>query len=165
MYRFEYPINSNPSDRDIIRLLMLIFFLPRWWIFPSYSCSPLVSLIIYCFVYTINDRSRSRSFPLDFFIPLRESFSVLCRTGDSHRSFPAYSVLFTRKGLGGYCYIENFTAYIYKSIGCKPYIRTLIHELNEDDFGRRVECCEMFLLLLLKNQSDRVHRGPCGRMR
>jgi hypothetical protein len=39
---------------------------------------------------------------------------------------------------------------VYKSLGYKSYIPRLIHELNEDDFDRRVEYCETFLSLLQK---------------
>ena len=46
---------------------------------------------------------------------------------------------------------------IYKSLGYKAYIPRLVHELNEDDFDRRVEYCETFLSLL-QNEPDLIHR-------
>ncbi|CAF1991725.1 unnamed protein product [Rotaria magnacalcarata] len=47
--------------------------------------------------------------------------------------------------------------HIYKSLGFKPYIPRLIHELNEDDPDRRIEYCETFLSLL-KDDSDLMYR-------
>jgi len=47
--------------------------------------------------------------------------------------------------------------HIYKSLGSKPYIPRLIHELNEDDPDRRIEYCETFLSLL-KDDSDLMYR-------
>lgn len=46
---------------------------------------------------------------------------------------------------------------VYKSLGYKPYIPRLVHELNEDDFDRRVEYCETFLSLL-QNEPDLIYR-------
>ncbi|CAF4656865.1 unnamed protein product [Rotaria sp. Silwood2] len=46
---------------------------------------------------------------------------------------------------------------IYKSMGFKPYIPRLVHELNEDDFDRRIEYCETFLSLL-ENEPNLIHR-------
>jgi hypothetical protein len=46
---------------------------------------------------------------------------------------------------------------IYKSMGYKAYIPTLVHELNEDDFDRRVEYSDTFLSLL-QNVPDLSHR-------
>jgi hypothetical protein len=37
---------------------------------------------------------------------------------------------------------------IYEKMGLKPYVPRLIHELNEDDFDRRIEFCETFFSLL-----------------
>ncbi|CAF3749130.1 unnamed protein product, partial [Rotaria socialis] len=45
---------------------------------------------------------------------------------------------------------------IYKSMDYKPYIPRLVHDLNEDDFDRRVECCETFLTLL-QNEPDLIY--------
>lgn len=45
---------------------------------------------------------------------------------------------------------------IYKSMGFKPYIPRLVHELNEDDFDRKIEFCEMFLSLL-ETELDIIH--------
>jgi hypothetical protein len=45
---------------------------------------------------------------------------------------------------------------IYKSMGFKPYIPRLVHELNEDDFNRRIEYCEEFLSLL-ETEPDLIH--------
>jgi hypothetical protein len=42
-------------------------------------------------------------------------------------------------------------------MGYKPYIPRLIHQLNEDDFDRRVEYCETFLSLM-QNEPDIIHR-------
>ncbi|CAF2482543.1 unnamed protein product [Rotaria sp. Silwood2] len=47
--------------------------------------------------------------------------------------------------------------HIYKALGYKSYIPRLVHELNEDDFERRVEYCETFLFLL-QNEPDLIHR-------
>jgi hypothetical protein len=46
---------------------------------------------------------------------------------------------------------------IYKDLGFKPYIPRLIHELNEYNFDRRIEFCEIFLSLL-ESQPDLVNR-------
>ncbi len=46
---------------------------------------------------------------------------------------------------------------VYKLLGFKPYIPKLIHELNEDDFDRRIEFCEIFLSLV-ENKPDLVNR-------
>ncbi|CAF4884821.1 unnamed protein product, partial [Rotaria sp. Silwood1] len=46
---------------------------------------------------------------------------------------------------------------IYKSMGFKPYIPRLVHELNEVDFDRRIEYCETFLSLL-ESEPDLIHR-------
>jgi hypothetical protein len=46
---------------------------------------------------------------------------------------------------------------VYKSLGYKPYIPRLIHELNEDDFDRRIEYCET-LLSLLQREPDLICR-------
>jgi len=46
---------------------------------------------------------------------------------------------------------------MYKSMGFKPYVPRLVHELNEDDFDRRVEYCETFLSLL-RNEPDLISR-------
>ena len=46
---------------------------------------------------------------------------------------------------------------IYKSMGFKPYVPRLVHELNEDDYDRRVEYCETFLSLL-RNEPDLISR-------
>ena len=42
-------------------------------------------------------------------------------------------------------------------MGYKAYIPRLIHELNEDDFDRRVEYCETFLSLL-QSEPDLIQR-------
>ena len=42
-------------------------------------------------------------------------------------------------------------------MGYKPYIPRLIHQLNEDDFDRRVEYCETFLSFT-QNEPDIIHR-------
>ena len=47
--------------------------------------------------------------------------------------------------------------HIYKSLGYKAYILRLVHELNEDDFDRRIEYCETFLALL-QREPDVIHR-------
>lgn len=47
--------------------------------------------------------------------------------------------------------------HLYKSMGYKSYIPRLVHELNEDDFDRRVEYCETFLSLL-QNEADIIYR-------
>ena len=46
---------------------------------------------------------------------------------------------------------------IYKSMGFKPYIPRLVHELNEDDFDRRIEYCETFVSLM-EDEPDLIHR-------
>ena len=46
---------------------------------------------------------------------------------------------------------------VSKSLCYKPYIPRLVHELNEDDFDRRVEYCETFLSLQ-KDEPDITHR-------
>ena len=46
---------------------------------------------------------------------------------------------------------------MYKSMGYKPYIPRLIHELNEDDFDRRIEYCETFLSLV-QTEPDIIYR-------
>ena len=46
---------------------------------------------------------------------------------------------------------------INKSMDFKPYAPKLVHELNEDDFDRRVETCETFLSLL-QNEPDLISR-------
>ena len=46
---------------------------------------------------------------------------------------------------------------IYKAMGYKAYVPRLVHELNEDDFDRRVEYCDTFLSLL-QNEPDLIHR-------
>ncbi|CAF3328987.1 unnamed protein product [Rotaria sp. Silwood2] len=46
---------------------------------------------------------------------------------------------------------------MYKSMGFKPYVPRLIHELNEDDFDRRLEYCDTFLSLL-EDDSDLIYR-------
>lgn len=46
---------------------------------------------------------------------------------------------------------------IYKSMGFKVYIPRLVHELNEDDFDRRIEYCET-ILSLLENEPDLIDR-------
>lgn len=45
---------------------------------------------------------------------------------------------------------------MYKSMGFKPYVPRLIHELNEDDFDRRIEYCDI-LLSLLKDDADLIY--------
>jgi hypothetical protein len=40
---------------------------------------------------------------------------------------------------------------IYKKMGLKLYVPRLIHQLNEDDYDRRIEFCETFLSLLNSN--------------
>ena len=45
---------------------------------------------------------------------------------------------------------------VNRSMGYKPYIPRLVHELNEDGFDRWVEYCETFLSLL-QNEPDLIH--------
>jgi Helix-turn-helix domain (DUF4817) len=46
---------------------------------------------------------------------------------------------------------------VYEGLGFKPYIPKLIHELNEDDFDRRIEFCETFLSLI-ESEPDIISR-------
>lgn len=46
---------------------------------------------------------------------------------------------------------------MYESMEFKAYVPRLVHELNEDDFDRRVEYCETFLSLL-RNEPDLISR-------
>ena len=46
-------------------------------------------------------------------------------------------------------------------MGFKAYIPRLVHELNEDDFDRRLEYCETFLSLL-QSEPDLINRVICS---
>ncbi len=43
---------------------------------------------------------------------------------------------------------KTSTLRVYKRMGFKAYVPRLVHELNEDDYNRRIEFCETFLSLL-----------------